>query len=664
MELVDLNGIGPSIVKKFEKIGIKTIYDLLMYYPYRYEIIKRSDLNILEDNDKVIIDGIVESIPNIFYFNKKLNKMTFKLNTGTKLLNVSIFNRAFMKSSLSISTSVTVIGKFDKKHSLIIASEIRMGLISKVPKIEPIYHTTNGLTSKQISLFIREAINTDFVVSEYIPDYLDIKYNLLNKKDSIKTIHNPKNTFELDLAKKTLKYEELFIFMIKMNSLKLSKSNKAGIKRDIDKEEVYNFINSLKFKLTEDQLKCVEAIYYDLTSASRMNRLLQGDVGSGKTIVAFIALYINFLSGMQSALMVPTEILANQHYNNLIETFKDYNIVIKLLTGKTKVKEKKEILEGLSNGEIDIIVGTHALISDNVIYNNLSLVITDEQHRFGVNQRGCLKNKGITPDILYMSATPIPRTYALTIYGDMDISSIHTMPNGRKRVITYLKKNSEIKDVLVMMNEELKKKHQVYVICPMIEESDKMSTENVTDLEEKMNKAFSKLYKVGSLHGKMSDNDKEEVMLEFKEGNINILISTTVVEVGVDVPNATMIVIFDAYRFGLSQLHQLRGRVGRNSLQSYCILISSHETERLEVLTRINDGFKVSEEDFKLRGSGDIFGIRQSGDMCFSVANIKNDFNILLRAKEDSLEFLTKKFYLKPEYKNVNDIIQSSINLD
>ena len=370
-----------------------------------------------------------------------------------------------------------------------------------------------------------------------------------------------------------------------------------------------------------------------------MNRLLQGDVGSGKTIVAIISMYINYLSGYQSALMAPTEVLAIQHYENVTKIFKDYNIKVGLLTGNLKTKEKKEIHNKLSNGEIDIIIGTHALITEDVNYYNLGLVITDEQHRFGVNQRSNLRNKGVTPDILYMSATPIPRTYALTIYGDMDISNIKTMPKGRKEIITLLKNEKEIKDVLSLMFEELKNNHQIYVISPLIEESDKIDLENVQDLEEKMNKAFGKFYKIGVLHGKMNSQEKDKIMTKFKNNEIQILISTTVIEVGVDVPNATMMVIFDSFRFGLSTLHQLRGRVGRSDLQSYCILISNKETERLSILTQTNDGFVISEEDFKLRGSGDIFGVRQSGDMVFGIADIKRDFNILIKAKDDSLEF-------------------------
>ena len=356
--------------------------------------------------------------------------------------------------------------------------------------------------------------------------------------------------------------------------------------------------------------------------------------------------------------MAPTEVLALQHYLSLKNLLEPLNIKVELLTGSLKQKDKKDIYKRLEEGNIDVIVGTHALFSDDVKYNNLGLVITDEQHRFGVNQRANLKNKGITPDILYLSATPIPRTYALTIYGDMDVSNIHVMPSGRKEIITYLKKNSDIKEVLELMYEEIKNKHQIYVIAPLIEENDELDLDIVNELYDKMNSAFSKICKVGIMHGKMDNTEKEKAMNEFKEGKTSILISTTVIEVGVDVKNATMIVIFDAFRFGLSQLHQLRGRVGRNDLQSYCVLISDKDSKRLDIMTKTNDGFKISEEDFMLRGSGDLFGIRQSGDMSFKIANIKEDFNILMKAKEDTVEVLNNidKYPLLTELLNAQEL--------
>ena len=660
MDIGTLKGIGPKTEKIFKNAGIMTTENLISYYPFRYDVLKRSNIYELMQDDKIIIDGIVESKPSVFFFNKKMNKMSFKFNTGEFLMNVVIFNRGFLKSKINPGVTLTLIGKFDKIHNTILATDIRFSKLPSIPVIEPIYHQIGGITSNQIRNYINSV--KEFEIEEYVPEYLKEKYKLIEKKEAVLNIHNPKSELDLKKAQAYLKYEELFLFMLKMNSLKRNKKNKVGLKRDLDRKLVDEFIDNLPFMLTIDQYKCVDKIYEDLTSPNRMNRLIQGDVGSGKTIVAIIALYINYLSGYQGALMAPTEVLAQQHLTNLKNIFKDYNINIELLTGSLKLSEKKAIYKRLEEKKIDIIIGTHALISEGVNYNNLGLVITDEQHRFGVNQRSNLKNKGITPDILYLSATPIPRTYALTIYGDMDVSSIKTMPSGRKEIVTSLKKISEIKDVLELMYKEIKSKHQIYVIAPLIEDSDKIDLENVNQLEEKMTSAFGKICKIGVMHGKMEKCEKDKVMEEFKNGDITILISTTVIEVGVDVKNATMMVIFDAFRFGLSQLHQLRGRVGRNDLQSYCILISDKEAERLNIMTKTTDGFKISEEDFKLRGSGDLFGVRQSGDMNFRLADLKRDFNILLKAKEDSIELLESGKI--NEYSNLVKLLDKSINLN
>lgn len=639
MTLENIKGLGPKNLQLINKLGIYTIDDLINFYPFRYDVIERSNVDELNDGDKIIIDGIIESVPSIFYFGKRRDKMSFKLNTGENIFRVDIYNRGFLKSKLKIGTNITVIGKIDKKHNLIIVSDISFGAILKT-KIEPVYHTTYGIGITTIKKYINSIID-NYHTKSLLPDYLIDKYKLMDKDEAIKIVHNPTKLNELNKALNRLRYEELFLFMCKMNYLKNNIQYKEGLKRVVDKSKVYELINNLEFKLTDDQLKAVEDIYNDLTLPYRMNRLLQGDVGSGKTIVSFISLFINYLGGYQGALMAPTEVLAIQHYNNIKKLFKDYNINIELLIGKTTKRDKNRIYKELEEGNVDIIIGTHALFTDEVNYKNLGLVITDEQHRFGVNQRANLKNKGITPDVLYMSATPIPRTYALTLYGDMEISNIKTLPNGKKDIITTIKSEKEIKDVLTSMYNELKEGHQVYVIAPLVEESDKVDFNNVYELEEKMNKAFGKLYNIGVLHGKMKSDEKDEIMTKFQNNEIQILISTTVVEVGVDVKNATMIVIFDAYMFGLSSLHQLRGRVGRNDLQSYCILISNHETERLNILTKTNDGFKISEEDFKLRGSGDLFGVKQSGDMVFNIADLKRDYNLLLKAKEDSIEFLS-----------------------
>ena len=661
MALKDIKGVGPRALTLLSKIGINTVDDLVTHYPFRYEFLVRGNLEETNDGDHIIIDGKIESSPILVRFKAGLNKMNFRLVTASGVVGVSIFNRAFLKSQLTVGTTVTVIGKFDKPKNVITASEIKMESLSNKVKIEPVYHLTSGLTNKNMALYINMALlSQSKEIHDSIPLKYQEKYNFSNKRMALNIVHNPPSKEKLKEAMIRLKYEELFEFMFKINYLKEeNKKANSGIERTIDESKVSEFISHLPYELTKDQVTAVNTIIKDLKSKSRMNRLLQGDVGSGKTIVSFIAMYANYLSGYQSALMAPTEILATQHFSNLKDIFKDYNLSMALLTGSTPKKEKDLIYEELKNGDIDIIVGTHALIQEDVTYYNLGLVITDEQHRFGVNQRANLQNKGQKPDTLYMSATPIPRTYALTIYGDMDVSTIKTRPKGRKKIKTVVKNNKEIKDVLEMMYEELKEGHQIYVIAPLIEESENSDLTNVNDLKEKMTLAFGSKYKIDLVHGKMASAAKELIMNEFLQNKVQILISTTVIEVGVDVPNATMMVIFNAERFGLSTLHQLRGRVGRSELQSSCILISDNDTKRLEIMENTNDGFEISEEDFKLRGHGDLFGTKQSGDMTFKIADLKADYKILLQAREDSLEYLLDKENDANKLRLINTIIHS-----
>lgn len=642
-ELKDVKGIGPKSLALLKKLNINSIEDIVTHYPFRYDYLTRDNLQEVEDNGHIIIDGKVESIPILMRFKAGLNKMNFRLVTQSGVVGVSIFNRAFMKSDLQVGTGITVLGKLDKKKNIITASEIKFGTLSTKEKIEPVYHCTSGLTNKNLVTYINMALLMyGKEIPDYIPEKYKDKYSYVNKRTALNIVHNPPTREKLKEAEERLKYEELFSFMFKINYLKrTNKKNDSGIKREIPTDKIESFIKKLPFELTKDQKKAVDEIIKDLNSPNKMNRLLQGDVGSGKTIVSFIAMYANYISSYQSALMAPTEILATQHYNNLREILKDTDIKICLLTGSTPKKEKQELYKEIKKNEIDIIIGTHALIQEDLEYNNLGLVITDEQHRFGVNQRGNLRNKGLMPDILYMSATPIPRTYALTIYGDMDTSIIKERPKGRKPIETYVKSTKEIKDVLQMMLDELKLHHQVYVIAPLIEDSDSSGgLSTVCDLRDKMKLAFGEYYKIDIVHGKMASKAKELIMQEFQQNKIQILISTTVIEVGVDVPNATTMVIFDANRFGLSTLHQLRGRVGRGSSKSKCILISDSDTKRLDIMEKESDGFKISEEDFKLRGSGDLFGTKQSGDFAFKIANLKEDYDLLLKAKKDSEEYL------------------------
>ncbi len=645
ISLNELKGIGPKTTSLLNKLNIFTVDDLVEHYPFRYDVLRRSDLSTVTDEDRVILDGKVESIPLVVRFRGGVNKLNFRLAMPNGVVGVSIFNRAFLKPNLGIGTSVIVIGKYDRQKNILNASDIRFGSLSKEEKIEAVYHTTSGLNIKSLSSYINNALlKYGNEITDYIPKkYMDL-YNFSNKKTALNIVHNPPSFEKLKEATIRLKYEELFQFMFKINYLKLDhEKHQEGIKREGNYKDVEKLIRSLPFELTKDQNNALKEVIDDMNSSKRMNRLLQGDVGSGKTIVAILAMYYNSLCGYQSALMAPTEILATQHYNNIQELLKDTGVKVELLTGSVNKKDKKLIYDDLKNGNVDIIIGTHALIQEEVEYANLGLVVTDEQHRFGVNQRANLKNKGVKLDVLYMSATPIPRTYALTIYGDMDVSIIKEMPKGRIPVKTYVKKESEMKEVLELMYNELQNNHQIYVIAPLIEESENTDLTTVTNLRDKMNLAFGSKYKIDIVHGKMKPEAKELIMSEFKQNDINILISTTVIEVGVDVPNATMIVIFDANRFGLSTLHQLRGRVGRNKIESKCILISDSDTKRLEIMKNTHDGFVISEEDFKLRGSGDLFGTKQSGDMCFKIANLRSDYKILVQAKKDSMEYLKDK---------------------
>lgn len=633
MELEKLDKIGPKTAKTLNNLGIYNAEDLIRNYPYRFLIFAKRDINNPKYYDEFVSDGIVESMPTLNFFKGKMNRLTFRCNVQNKIVKVVIFNRAFLKPNIIIGKEVTIIGKYDPKKETIVATNIRLGNLNKV-EIEPVYHLCKGITSKQMNAFINKALS---VVKENnnIPKELISKYNLMSEDEAVRIIHNPKDENSLKTALKTLKYEEIFTYMKNIKLLKIKNEvHKDVYKKEVSLNMVHDFINSLPFKLTSDQEKIVFKMLDEICGDTLMNRLLQGDVGSGKTIVAFIISYALYTGGYQTSFMAPTEVLARQHYKNACDLFKDTNFKVGLLTGKMTLKEKRKVYEKIEKNEIDMLIGTHALISDKVVWNNLGLVITDEQHRFGVNQRQTLKNKGLNVEVLMMSATPIPRTYALTIYGDTDTSSIKTKPSGRIPVITKVKKEDEIKDALEEIYKALKNQNQVYVIAPMIEENDDSNYANVYDLKHKFNLAF-KNYNVEVLHGKMTNEEKEKVMDEYAKGNIDILISTTVIEVGVDVKNATVMVIFDADRFGLSTLHQLRGRVGRNSLQSYCYLISDKDTKRLKIMEEENDGYKISEADFKLRGQGDLFGSRQSGALSFKLSDVRKDYDLLVKVRDD-----------------------------
>ena len=664
-DLKNIKGLGEKNIAYLKNLNIYNTKDLLMHYPFKYNLIKYSNINEVKDGDTVIIEGIIESIPLLKRVNIKMNMLIFRVSSKSKIFNAVIYNRAFMKRNFTLGKTVTLFGKWNEKKNMLVANNIIFNKIEE-GTIESVYHLTNGINNKSMSKYIENALNQNMIVEDLVPDYLNEKYKLITKMDAIYKIHKPNNQNDIKKAKLKLIYEELFEFMFKINYLKkINKNiNKRKI-RKVDINEVDDFIRTLPFELTIDQLSAVKEIYKDLTSDKLMNRLLQGDVGSGKTIIGVISAYINYLSKGQTALMAPTEILAIQHYENIKNLLANTNMKIGLITGSMKKKDKDIIIKSLENGEIDLVIGTHALISENVIFKNLSLVITDEQHRFGVNQRSILKNKGERPDILYMSATPIPRTYALTLYGDMDITNIKTKPKGRKEINTIIKSEKEMKSVLNLMLDEIKKGRQIYVVSPLIEESENINdVKTVIELKEKFDIAFNQKIKTEILHGKLDKEDKEKIMENFLKGETKILISTTVIEVGVDVKNATMMVIFNAERFGLATLHQLRGRIGRNEYECTCILIGSSNNKRLKVLRESNDGFYITEKDFEMRKEGDLFGIKQSGEMAFKIADLKRDYKILMQTKEDSHVFLNENlknnFKNYPEYykiiKEINDL--------
>ena len=661
--LEDIKGIGPKTLKLFQNLNIFTIQDLITYYPYKYKLYHPVTLDNYEENTEVLINGYVASDAKIYYIKRNLNKISFRLNTGTKLINVTIFNRPFIKQHLLLNKHISVIGKYNIKTNTFTASDIKLTPIIK-DEIEPIYHTTQGLKQVNIHKIISNLLEKNIYVPSLIPEEYIKEYSLLDKLTAIKEIHNPTSTNNLKQAEICLKYEELFEYTLKINYLKyLKDKTTTSYIKTFDTSKLDNLIASLPFKLTDSQVNAVEDIKKDFNSPKHMNRLILGDVGSGKTIISFLALFMNYLSGYQGVLMAPTEILIKQHYENIKKILTDLNIEI--LTGSTTKKDRDKIIENLKNGKIDILLSTHSVLNDDVVFKNIGLVVTDEQHRFGVNQRKNLQNKGENVDVLYMSATPIPRTLALTIFKDMDITEIKTKPLNRKPKITKLYKTSEIKEVLYEMLDEIKKGHQIYVVSPLIEnEEENTKLASVNYLYEKINVALNGKVPIGVLHGKLKNEEKENIMNDFKSNKTKILISTTIIEIGVDVSNATMIVIFNAERFGLATLHQLRGRIGRNDIESKCILISDYDTPRLKILEESEDGFYISEKDFELRGAGDLFGVKQSGDMVFKIANLNKDFKILKKCSEDSLNFLNKHINEIDKYPIQKNIISGVKNLN
>ncbi|WP_374717647.1 ATP-dependent DNA helicase RecG [Neobacillus sp.] len=662
-----LKGIGKETAEILSEMKIFTIGDLLEYFPYRYEDYSLRDLTEVKHEEKVTVEGKVHSEPSLAYYGRKKSKLTIRLLVGNYLIKVVFFNQPYLKNKIHMNNTITVTGKWDAHRQTITASECQIGPNTKQDVFEPVYSIRGKLTSRGMRKFIQLAIQQySQFIEESLPASLLQKYRLLNRADAIKLMHFPKSQEEVKQARRRFVYEEFLLFQLKMQALrKFEREHSPGIVQNYDLKKLKNFINQLPFPLTNAQKRVVNEVLTDLKSLYRMNRLLQGDVGSGKTVVAAIALYASVTAGYQGALMVPTEILAEQHAKSLKSLLEPFGVRCELLTSSVKGKRRKEILHELEEGFIQIIIGTHALIQEEVSFKKLGLCITDEQHRFGVEQRRILREKGENPDVLFMTATPIPRTLAITVFGEMDVSIIDEMPAGRKRVETYWAKPEMLERVLAFVEKELQKGHQAYIICPLIEESEKLDVQNAIDVHTSLTHYFANRFQVGLLHGRLNPEEKESVMKAFSENKIQVLVSTTVVEVGVNVPNATVMVIYDAERFGLSQLHQLRGRVGRGSEQSYCILLASPKSEtgqeRMRIMTETNDGFVLSEKDLELRGPGDFFGKKQSGIPEFKVADMVHDYRALETARSDAAKLIqSEAFWTSPEYANLRKQLEQS----
>jgi ATP-dependent DNA helicase RecG len=662
-----LKGIGGETAEIFSELKIFTIQDLLEYFPYRYEDYSLRELTEVKHEEKVTVEGQVHSEPSLVYYGRKKSKLTIRFFVQSHLIKVVFFNQAYLKEKLVINETITVTGKWDAHRQTITANEMQVGRNTKASKFEPVYTLKGKLTTKGIRKFITLAYQQyGHFIAETLPDFFLNKYRLLGRQETIKAMHFPSSPENVKQARRRFVYEEFLLFQLKMQALrKFERENAPGIPQYYDVTKLQAFINSLPFPLTNAQNRVVDEILAELTSPQRMNRLLQGDVGSGKTVVAVIGLYASMTAGFQGALMVPTEILAAQHAEALKGLLEPFGVRCELLTGSIKGKRRREILQELAAGNVDILIGTHALIQDEVTFMRLGLCIIDEQHRFGVEQRRVLREKGVNPDVLFMTATPIPRTLAITVFGEMDVSIIDEMPAGRKAIETYWAKPEMLERVLAFVEKELLKGHQAYVICPLIEESDKLDVQNAIDVHVTLSHFFQNRYKVGLMHGRLSSEEKDSVMKSFSANEVQVLVSTTVVEVGVNVQNATMMVIYDAERFGLSQLHQLRGRVGRGSDQSFCILLASPKSEvgqeRMRIMTETNDGFILSEKDLELRGPGDFFGKKQSGVPEFKVADMVHDYRALETARNDAtLLIQSETFWSAPEYECLRKVLTES----
>ena len=667
-EIQFVKGIGPKRAEKLHKLNIFTLKDLIYYFPRQYEDrSKVKKINQLENEEKVTIKGVITRMDS--YSPKKgMNIIRMDMRDDTGYIKLSFFNQEYIKRVFKSGDSIVVFGKVKIENNFKEFVPIEIEHYSSKPqsncKIEPVYPLTYGLSNKELQGIIRSVLTKEeFKVKEYLPTYILEKYKLCGIDFAVRNIHSPSNKEALKIALYRLVFEEFLILQLGLFYFKNGVNESSGIEFK-ENEKLNDIIESLPFKLTKAQNRALSEITQDMTSSKVMNRLVQGDVGSGKTVVALLALASAVLNGYQGALMAPTEILASQHYDSFKEILERFNIKSELLVGSLTKKQKEKVLEKVKNQEVNILIGTHALIEDKVEFKNLGIVITDEQHRFGVRQRGRLSNKGDSPDILVMTATPIPRTLALILYGDLDISIIDELPPGRQPIETIAiehKRRNEAYENLV--RSEVQKGRQVYVVCPLVEESEKIEATAASELVEELKREFFSDLRVGLLHGKMRPAEKDAIMDDFKNKKLDILVSTTVIEVGVNVPNATLMIIENAERFGLAQLHQLRGRVGRGNHKSYCILIYNSKTEvckeRMAIMEETTDGFKISQKDLEIRGPGEFFGTRQHGLPELKVANIFKHIKILKQAQLEARYIIgqDRRLQLKENQKIKEEIL-------
>lgn len=648
----------------FKKQGILTVNDLLMEFPIRYENYSVSSIKEAKIDENITLEASVASKVTTVYLKSKLSALNFIMDVEGERVRATIFNRLFLKNKLDYGTVIRATGKFNKTmNNFTIADLILVDELDRT--IIPIYKCKDISEAKYIEIMEKVIRRRKNLIRETLPQKYLSKYNLFPLDKTVTIMHNPNTYEELSEALRRLKYEELLKYNVSMKYLHHMRQithNSPMIMPDVN--VLKKLEDSLSYTLTQDQKKAVDEILSDLRAPYVMNRLLQGEVGSGKTIVAVMAIVACVSAHFQAALMCPTEILSNQHFETLSTLLKDFNYNISLLTGSTSQKKRKEILEDLVSGKINIIIGTHALFQKDVEYKNLGIVIADEEHRFGVKQRVMIRNKGNDVNYLKMSATPIPRTLSISAYGDMDISIIKEMPKNRKKVITKFVLEEEKKEVVTHMLNEIKNGHQIYVVTPLINESESLDTANATEIYENMAKYFRGKATVGLIHGKMATNDKEQVMQDFLDKKIDILVATSVIEVGVNIINATTILILGAERFGVATLHQLRGRVMRSDSQPYCFLMSDHVTEnsekRLKMLEENSDGFQLAEYDLINRGPGEFFGEKQSGSMNFRFADLRYDTDILNDSNQDAIEIVESPEFNTSEYKYLREIAVSN----